>query len=128
MGAIVATVLGIVATTFASIGVFGVFAYMVQQRTREIGVRMALGAQPRQVVRFILRSGSRSLMAGLALGCVGAVAGSKVIEGALLGISRLDPIAYGAVALVLGSAATVALYLPARRASRVDPVIALRED
>jgi predicted permease len=128
MGAVIAAVLGLVAITFASIGVFGVYAYIVQQRTREIGVRVALGAQPSEVIRFVLRSGSRSLLAGLVLGFAGAAAASKILESSLFGISRLDPVAYAGVAMVLGLAGMVALYLPASRAARVDPVIALRDE
>ena len=126
MGAIVAGVLSIVALTFASIGVFGVCAYIVHQRTREIGVRMALGAQRGQVVRFILRSSSPALLIGLALGFIGAILASKVIASSLIGISPFDPFAYLAVMAVLACAAVFAVLVPASRATRVDPVKALR--
>jgi ABC-type antimicrobial peptide transport system permease subunit len=126
MGAIVAGVLSIVALTFASIGVFGVCAYIVHQRTREIGVRMALGAQRGQVVRFILRSSSPALLIGLALGFIGAILASKVIASSLIGISPFDPFAYLAVMAALACAAVFAVLVPASRATRVDPVKALR--
>ena len=126
MGAIVAGVLSIVALTFASIGVFGVCAYIVHQRTREIGVRMALGAQRGQVVRFILRSSSPALLIGLALGFIGAILASKVIASSLIGISPFDPFAYLAVMAALACAAVFAVLVPASRATRVDPVKALK--
>jgi predicted permease len=126
MGATVAAALGLIAVTFASIGVFGVFAYLVQQRTREIGVRMALGARPRQIVAFILRSSSPALVIGLGLGFGGALAASRFIESSLIGISPLDPLAYAAVVIVLAAAAGVAVLVPAARAIRIDPVTALR--
>jgi putative ABC transport system permease protein len=126
MGAIVAGVLSMVALTLASIGVFGVCAYIVHQRTREIGVRMALGAQRGQVVRFILRSSSPALLVGLALGLGGAILGSKVIASSLVGISPFDPLAYLGVMAVLACAAVFAVLVPSSRATRVDPVKALR--
>jgi len=128
MGATVAAVLGLIAVTFASIGVFGVFAYLVQQRTREIGVRMALGARSPQVLGFILRSSSPALIVGLVVGFGAAVAGSRLIESSLIGISPLDPFAYAAVVIVLAAAAGVAVLVPAARAIRINPVTALRCD
>jgi predicted permease len=128
MGATIAGVLGFIAVTFASIGVFGVFAYLVQQRTREIGVRMALGARPSQIVGFILRSSSPALVIGLVLGFGAALGGSKLIESSLIGISPLDPFAYLAVAGILACAGVVAVVAPTTRATRVDPVAALRCD
>ena len=126
--ATVAAVLGLIAVTFASIGVFGVFAYLVQQRTREIGVRMALGARSPQVLGFILRSSSPALIVGLVVGFGAAVAGSRLIESSLIGISPLDPFAYAAVVIVLAAAAGVAVLVPAARAIRINPVTALRCD
>ena len=126
MGAALASALGLIAIAFASIGVFGVVAYLVQQRTREIGVRMALGARSRQVVGSVLRSSSPALAIGLAVGLGAALAGSKLLASSLIGISPLDPVAYAAVLLVLACAGIVAVLVPALRATHVDPVTALR--
>jgi predicted permease len=126
MGATVAGALGFIAVTFASIGVFGVFAYLVQQRTREIGVRMALGARPSQVAGFILRSSSPALVIGLVAGFGAALAGSRLIESSLIGISPLDPLAYAAVVIILAAAAAAAVLVPTSRAIRINPVTALR--
>jgi predicted permease len=118
--------LGLLALTLATIGMFGVFAYWVQQRTREIGIRMALGAKPSQVIQLVLGGSSRAVLVGLAVGFVGAAAASRLLRQFLFGVSPLDPVAYGEVALVLAVAGLVATYLPARRATRVDPIKALR--
>ncbi len=126
IGAVLAGALGLLALSLASIGVFGVFAYVVQQRTREIGIRMALGAQPRQVMRSVLASHFRPLAAGIACGGAGALLGSRLIQRYLYGLSPLDPVAYSGVAFLLTAAAIVAVILPARRALRVDPIKALR--
>jgi predicted permease len=128
IGAALAGALGVLALALASIGMFGVFAYAVQQRTREIGIRMALGARGPQVVRFVLVSSSRAIAAGVIIGFPGAAAASKLIEGLLFGVGRVDPLAYGAVAALLAIAGLVATALPARRAARVDPMTALRWD
>ena len=118
--------LGLLALTLATIGMFGVFAYWVQQRPREIGIRMALGAKPSQVIQLVLGGSSRAVLVGLAVGFVGAAAASRLLRQFLFGLSPLDPVAYGEVALVLAVAGLVATYLPARRATRVDPIKALR--
>jgi ABC-type antimicrobial peptide transport system permease subunit len=126
--ATLAGILGALALTLASVGMFGVFAYVVEQRTPEIGIRMALGAQPMQVIRLVLGTSSRAVLAGLASGLVCSLAASRLMEGYLYGVSPFDPTAYGSVALVLTLAATAASYFPARRATRVDPMTALRHD
>jgi putative ABC transport system permease protein len=123
VAAIMAGALGGLALMLASMGMFGVFAYLVQQRTREIGVRMALGARGPQVVAVVLRASAWAI--GVA-GAAGAVAASRLLGSYLVGLSPLDPIAYGAVLLLLGSAGVLATYWPARRATRIDPVIGLR--
>ena len=125
MGAMVAGMLGILALLLASIGIAGVFAYSVQQRTHEIGVRIALGAQPRQVIAAVLGTSARSLVAGLAVGLAGALAASRFIRQYLFGLSSLDPLTYAAVLLVLALAGIAATYLPARRAIKLDPIKAL---
>jgi len=128
MGAMIAGMLGMLALALASIGVSGVFAYAVQQRTQEIGIRMALGARPAQVMRIVFGWAARSLLAGLAIGLAGAVGASKLIHQYLFGLSSLDPIAYGAAILVLSCAGLSATYLPTRRAVKLDPVTALRQE
>jgi macrolide transport system ATP-binding/permease protein len=126
VGAAMAAGLGLLALTLATIGMFGVFAYWVQQRTREIGIRMALGAKPSQVIQLVLSGSSRAVLVGLAVGFVGALAASRLLRQFLFGVSPLDPVAYAEVALVLAVAGLLATYLPARRATRVDPIRALR--
>jgi putative ABC transport system permease protein len=123
-----ASILGVLGLTLATIGMFGVFAYMVRQRTKEIGIRMALGAPSLAVVRLVLSGHSRALTVGLAAGLAGALAASQVLRGSLYGLSPLDPIAYGGVVVLLGASAIAASYLPARRATRIDPVLALRNE
>jgi len=125
-GAAIAGALGTLALLLASVGIFGAFGYIVEQRTREIGVRMALGARPAQVVSLILRSCGRALLGGLAAGTAASMGLSGLLVSFLYGVSRLDPLAYAAVALLLIAAGIVASYLPAVRATRIDPVRALR--
>ncbi len=126
IGAELAGILGGVALALATIGMLGVFAYVVQRRTQEIGIRVALGAQPGQVIRLVLAGNSRAVLAGLVAGFLGAAAGSRLIERYLFGISPLDPLTYLLVAAILALAGVAASYFPARRAARVDPVVALR--
>lgn len=124
--ATLAGALGMLALTLASIGMAGVFAYVVRQRTREIGVRMALGANTGQVIRLVLTSNLRALTIGLMVGVGGAVASTQLLKSMLYGVSPLDPLAYAGVLVLLIAAAAAASALPARRAARVDPVTALR--
>jgi ABC-type antimicrobial peptide transport system permease subunit len=115
-----------VALVMAVLGVFGVLSYLVTHRTRELGIRIALGASTRAVRRDVVMRGLRLAGAGLALGVAGALLLTRYMATLLYGVTPTDPIAFGAVALVLVSAAALASYLPARRATRVDPIIALR--
>jgi putative ABC transport system permease protein len=117
-----------VAAILAAIGIYGVLAYAVVQRTREIGIRMALGAQRAQVLRLILRKGAILTAAGIALGLVGAAAGTRLLQDLLFGVTPLDPRTFIAVSLLFGLVATLASYLPARRATAVDPTVALRSE
>jgi putative ABC transport system permease protein len=117
---------GVVAGLLAAIGVYGVLAYAVTQRTQEIGVRMALGARPAQVLTLVLRQGAILTTTGLALGLVGAIAGAGVLQGMLFGVTPLDPGTFIVVSLAFGLVATLASYLPARHATKVDPMVALR--
>jgi ABC-type antimicrobial peptide transport system permease subunit len=122
------SVFAAVAGILAAIGIYGVLAYAVVQRTREIGIRMALGAQRAQVLALVLRHGLILTAIGIAAGLAGAAAGTRLLDGMLFGITRLDPLTFGAVSLVFGLVATVASYLPARRATAVDPMVALRSE
>jgi putative ABC transport system permease protein len=118
--------LGSLALALATIGVYGVVAYAVTQRTHEIGVRMAIGARPADVVRMMLNEGGRLAVAGVVLGSVAAIAGARLIRGLLFEVSATDPVTFIVVALGLLAVALLASYIPARRATRVDPMIALR--
>ncbi len=121
-----AAMLGLLALMLASVGMFGVFAYVVRQRTQEIGIRMALGAKPGQILKLILGASSRSVLGGLAVGIVLSGVVSRLIERLLYGVSGFDPISYLSVCLILGAAALAATWVPARRAVRVEPLQALR--
>jgi predicted permease len=128
IGAALAGFLGLLALGIASVGMSGVFAYVVGRRTREIGVRMALGAQPAQIVRLVLGSTLRPLACGLGAGLVLAGGVSILLAGLLPGVKASDPLAYANVVLLLGFAVALASAVPARRATKVDPVRALRCD
>jgi predicted permease len=126
-----ATLLGLfggLTLVLASVGVYGVIAYAVGQRTREIGIRVALGASRRRVVADVLGRGAWLVAAGVAIGLGLALAAGRLVAAFLFGVGGSDPLALGASALVLGAVALVATYLPARRASRVDPALALRAE
>ncbi len=109
-------------------GVYGVVAYVVSQRTQEFGVRMALGAQPRNVLQLVLRQGMQLAGLGIAIGLLGAFATTRLLAGFLYGVSPFDPLTFSAVGLILGAISLLACYLPARRATRVNPVDALRAE
>ncbi len=125
-----ALLLGIFALTaliVALMGVYGVGSYLVSQRTKEIGIRMALGAQKGDVVRMITGEGLRVILVGAAVGIVGALALTRVLEGLLFGVTAADPLTFIAVAALVIAAGLAACYVPARRAAQVDPMAALRE-
>jgi putative ABC transport system permease protein len=117
---------GITALLLATAGVFGVMAYAVSRRTREIGVRVALGASPEDVLRMILGQGLRTIFIGAAIGIAGSLALTRALESLLFGVTATDPLTFGGVTLLLVGAGLLACYIPARRAMRVDPIIALR--
>jgi hypothetical protein len=119
-------VLGALALVLASIGVHGVVSYGVSQRIREIGIRMTLGADGRDVMRLVLRQALRPVLIGGLIGMIGCAAVSQVLSGVLYGLGAHDPIAFVGVPLFLLGIAFLASYIPARRAVRVDPVVALR--
>jgi len=124
----IAGLLGLFALALATVGMFGVFAYAVRQRTKEIGIRMALGARAVEIVRFVIFGTSCALACGLAAGFVAAAAGARLLADYLHGLSPLDPAAYLWSGSILAVAALAASYLPSRRASRIDPSIALRHE
>jgi putative ABC transport system permease protein len=126
--AVMLSVFAGVAAILAAIGIYGVLAYAVVRRTREIGIRMALGAQRAQVLRLILGKGAILTSIGIALGLAGAAAGTRVLQDLLFAVTPLDPQTFIAVSLLFGLVATVASYLPARRATTVDPMVALRNE
>ena len=117
-----------VAIILAAVGIYGVIAYNVAQRTREIGIRMALGAQQRQMLGMILRQSLAMTAIGIGVGLLGAIATTRLLSALLFGVGATDPLTYGAVILLLGAAALLAGLLPAHRAMKIDPVIALRHD
>jgi len=119
---------GVVAVALAALGLYGVMAYVVGQRQREIGVRLALGASPRDVVRMILSEGVRVVAAGVVVGVTASFAVTRSLAGLLYGVSQYDPATFASVALLLVAVAFTASYVPARRAARVDPSVALRQE
>ncbi len=117
---------GLLALLLAAIGIYGTTAYSVAQRTRELGIRMALGADARAIVRLIVRQGLRLTLTGLALGLIGATLLTRLMAGLLYGVSATDPLTFGLIAALLLTVAALACWIPAHRATKVDPVIALR--
>ncbi len=117
---------GAVALLLATAGVFGVMAYSVSRRTREIGVRVALGASSRDVLTMILGQGLRTILIGIAVGLLASLAITRALRSLLFGITATDPLTFAAVIILLLAAALLACYVPARRATRVDPMTALR--
>jgi ABC-type antimicrobial peptide transport system permease subunit len=117
---------GLLALTLTCVGLYGLLAYSVAQRTKEIGIRMALGAQGGRVVTLVLKGGIRLVLIGIALGLPAAWAATRWVESMLFGLTPTDPTAMCGAIVLLTAAAQLAAYLPARRASRLDPLVALR--
>jgi putative ABC transport system permease protein len=126
--AILVALFGAVALSLALAGIYGVMAYTVAQRSREIGLRMALGATAQNVVWMMLRRGTQIVVAGLLVGLVGAAAMAQLLTAMLFKIKPNDGITYASVVVVLGVMSMLAIYLPARRSSKIEPLIALRAD
>jgi predicted permease len=126
IGAGIAAALGILGLVLAVVGVYGIVSYVTSQRTHEIGIRLALGAEPRQILKMVLRQGLVIIGVGLAVGLVSAVAAGRLASNFLVGVNPTDPLIFGGVSAFLACIALLACYIPARRATKVDPMVALR--
>jgi len=126
LGAGLLAVFGLLALTLATVGLWGLIAYLVSQRTREIGIRLALGAQAGDVLKLVIWQGLKLTLSGLVMGLLGAFALTRLMENLLYGLSPTDPLTFLAITLLLVGVTLVASYIPARRATKVDPLVALR--
>jgi predicted permease len=123
-----ASILGIVGLLLGATGIYGVVSYLARNRTREIGIRIALGAKPSQVMRFVSAEAMRWTITGLVLGLAAALGVAQLIKNLIYGVASVDPVAFGGIALILCATAYAACWIPARRATKVDPTVALREE
>lgn len=124
--AVLLTMFSSVALVLAAVGLYGVISYSVAQRSGEFGIRMALGASPTDVLTMVVGQGFRLALAGVAFGAAGSLLLTRLMKGLLFEVSSFDPITFLAMALLLGAVMLVACYMPARRATKVDPMVALR--
>jgi putative ABC transport system permease protein len=118
--------LAFIALLLATVGIYGTVSYWVRQRTPEIGIRMALGADQRNIFAHVIKSGMQFIFVGIALGIGGALAAARLIASLLFGVSASDPLTFAAIAVLMTLVALAACWIPARRAMRVDPMVALR--
>ena len=121
-------VFGVLGLILAAVGIYGVMSYSVSQRHREMGIRMAIGAGGTAVIGLVMRQGLTLVLLGTAIGLAGAFGAARLIRGALYGGSVLDPVTFAVVPVVLVGVAVLAIWVPARRASAVDPMVALRQE
>ncbi|HET8657122.1 MAG TPA: ABC transporter permease [Longimicrobiaceae bacterium] len=128
MAALVFALFGALAVLLSAVGLYSVISFLVAQRTSEIGVRTALGADRRDIIRMVTGEGARAIAVGVVIGIVGALVTARILQGRLFGVSFFDPTTYVAVVLALVACGWLASWIPARRATRVDPVVALRAD
>jgi putative ABC transport system permease protein len=128
VGAVAVAAFGLLAFVLAMVGLYGVVSYLTGQRTHEIGVRMAVGATQRDIVRLVLQDGSKLVIFGVATGILATLASSRVVGSFLFGVSARDPLILVSVAPVLGGVALIACAIPAWRAARIDPTVALRSE
>ena len=128
LNAVVSGAFGVCALLLASLGLYGLLAFSVSERTNEIGIRMALGARASQVLRMVLEEGFRLVLLGASLGLIAALAVSRFVQGLLFGVAAHDPATYTSVTALLLFVTVVAALIPARRATKIDPLIALRDE
>jgi ABC-type antimicrobial peptide transport system permease subunit len=126
MAAALVSLFGLIALALTAVGLYGVISYSVERRVREIGIRMALGAQSSDVLKMMMREGAALIAAGLMIGLAGAWAATRLIEGRLYKVSPTDPLTFAGITILLIAVALIACYIPAQRATKVDPMVALK--